>query len=176
MDCREFHEHHSALLDQTLPPLQLVRAHRHLLECEKCAAQDAAVRRALLVFRNMSPIEPSRDFSRRLNQRLAEARALGPASESRLAARIPVFTSAGLMAGLVLMVAVASNMGDDNSPLTMAPVLASRPESATSQLVTPTMAASMSIGFPVWPAMMMMEQASQQIADAEFHFASLNPR
>ena len=47
---------------------------RHLTECEQCAAHDAKVRRALLVFRNLPAVEPSPDFYARLSARIESER------------------------------------------------------------------------------------------------------
>jgi hypothetical protein len=173
MDCSEFRKLHPSLLDETLPALDLVRAHRHMLECVSCASQDASIRRALLVFRNLSPIEPSREFGDRLNHRLAQVRAEGTLKPSRLPSR----SAFALAAGLLLMVAGANNIrSSQSSMLTLPPALATRPDPAPSQLMTPAIAASLSAGFPVWPAMMMVEHASQQLADAEFQLVSYTPR
>src|SRR3954470_19558788 len=80
MDCREFCEQHVAYVDDTLAGIELVRMQRHIAECESCAKHDAKIRRALLLFRNLSPIEPSPGFSTRLEARLKECH-----SEDRLA-------------------------------------------------------------------------------------------
>ena len=70
MDCREFCDQHVAFVDDTLAGIELVRMQRHLTECESCAKHDAKIRRALLLFRNLPSIEPSADFSQRLEARL----------------------------------------------------------------------------------------------------------
>jgi hypothetical protein len=75
MDCRDFQENHFAFVDDTLPGVELVGMQMHLNECEKCAKHDANVRRSLMLFRNLPSIEPSADFSLRLQQKLAQAKA-----------------------------------------------------------------------------------------------------
>src|SRR4051812_40951581 len=72
MDCREFCDQHLAFVDDTLAGIELVRMQRHIAECESCAKQDAKIRRALLLFRNLPSIEPSADFTKRLEARLKE--------------------------------------------------------------------------------------------------------
>src|SRR5947207_13717723 len=72
MDCHEFCDKHLAFVDDTLAGIELVRMQRHIAECESCAKQDAKIRRALLLFRNLPSIEPSADFSQRLEARLKE--------------------------------------------------------------------------------------------------------
>jgi anti-sigma factor RsiW len=73
MDCHHFRSQHLAFLDDTLPDTELVAMQRHLLECEACARHDTAVRRGLLIFRNLPTIEPSADFAARLEMRLRSA-------------------------------------------------------------------------------------------------------
>jgi anti-sigma factor RsiW len=70
MDCREFCDKHVPFVDDTLAGIELVRMQRHIAECESCAKHDARVRRALLIFRNLPSIQPSADFSQRLEARL----------------------------------------------------------------------------------------------------------
>src|SRR6476646_9309029 len=72
MDCREFSDKHVAFVDDTLAGIELVRMQCHIAECGCCAKQDAKIRRALLLFRNLPSIEPSADFSTRLEARIRE--------------------------------------------------------------------------------------------------------
>lgn len=74
MRCSEFRDLHFAYVDDTLAGVELVRVQCHLAECPPCAALDARVRRALMLARNLPPIEPSPEFTRRLEARLAAAR------------------------------------------------------------------------------------------------------
>jgi hypothetical protein len=171
MDCREFQRIHPDLLDENLSPLEVVEAHRHMLECKSCANQDASVRRALLVFRNLQPIRPSAGFSDRLNRRLRAAQS----ARSSNTPRFPAFTTFAAVAGVLIMAAVADSFHPRHE-LTLPPATASLPEPQSSVLVSPTLAASMSAGLPVWPALLMAEHASQQLADAEFRFAAYAPR
>ena len=83
MDCREFCDQHLAFVDDTLAGIELVRMQRHIAECESCAKHDAKIRRALLLFRNLPSIEPSADFSRRLDVRLRECQKEQLASTQR---------------------------------------------------------------------------------------------
>src|SRR5215218_10317155 len=80
MDCRAFRKHHLAFVDNTMSDAELVAMHHHLAECEGCSRHDTAVRRGLLVFRNLPAIQPSADFKQRLHSKLqhlhyAESRA-----------------------------------------------------------------------------------------------------
>ena len=74
MDCRGFRSKHVAFVDDFLSGEEVVAMQRHLLECEQCAAHDAKVRRALLVFRNLPTVEPSSDFYTRLRARIESER------------------------------------------------------------------------------------------------------
>jgi hypothetical protein len=53
----------------------LVAAERHVRECDACAGHDTAVRRSLMLARNLPPIELSADFADRLARRLDDVRA-----------------------------------------------------------------------------------------------------
>jgi hypothetical protein len=61
---------------------------RHLLECEQCAAHDAKIRRALLLFRNLPAVEPSSDFYSRLHARI-ESEHTTALTQPAIAARGP---------------------------------------------------------------------------------------
>jgi Putative zinc-finger len=74
MDCSTFRDNHAAYIDGVLGERALVAMQCHVRECPACAEHDTAVRRALLLFRNMPAIEPSPDFSARLHERIRAAR------------------------------------------------------------------------------------------------------
>src|SRR5687768_9257969 len=103
MDCREFCDQHLAFVDDTLAGIELVRMQRHLAECESCARQDAKIRRALLLFRNIAPIEPSPDFTRRLESRLRECHSddLLPAARNLRRSAIAATVASALMLGYI---------------------------------------------------------------------------
>lgn len=77
MDCSDFRQHHLAYVDDTLPGDVLVAAERHRVECAACSAHDTLVRRSLLLARNLPSIEPSPDFTARLEARLREVQIEG---------------------------------------------------------------------------------------------------
>jgi len=169
MDCRDFQENHFAFVDDTLPGIKLVGMQMHLLECEKCAKQDAAVRRSLMLFRNLPPIEPSLDFSVRLQQKLELAKAADASatqsSRSRTFAAAIAFTSA-LMLGYI---GVSLRQVDFPQDIVFPPVVASIPEPVSSPMTSPgpAMVASVPAGLPMWTAALFAEQAS-------VHFASID--
>ena len=172
MTCREFRDRHLAFTDGVMPDAELVEMQRHIAECEQCRRHDTAVRRGLLVFRNLPPIAPSADFSARLNAKLrqlhdADARAAmyrGPGVGSFLAA------AAGVMAVGLLTVA-AFEWGEPHQALSLAPVVATAP--APSPMVSHTFVASASAGMSVWPAVMLAEQAPIHLVNTQFRGASL---
>jgi hypothetical protein len=147
MDCGTFRENHGVLLDESVSDPELAELRRHLHECAACAAHDTAVRRALLLFRNMPSIEPSSDFSVRLHERLRRIRAeRGPRvgrGEHRHVhrhahrpayrgpgARTFAWLAAGVIAAGYLIVAAsnwASNWAPAAAPLAMAPVVSAAP-------------------------------------------------
>ncbi len=169
MDCRDFQENHFAFVDDTLPGIELVGMQMHLLECEKCAKQDATVRRSLMLFRNLPHIEPSADFSARLNQKLELARAADASAvqsdRSRKFAAAVAFTSV-VMLGYI---GVSLRQVDFPQDIILPPVVASIPEPATSSVTSPgtAMVASVPAGLPMWTAALFAEQAP-------VHFASID--
>src|SRR4029079_12401710 len=80
MDCREFHDKHLAFVDDTLAGVELVGMQMHLTECESCSRHDATIRRSLMLFRILPAIEPSRDFSVRLEEKLKAVKLADAAS------------------------------------------------------------------------------------------------
>jgi anti-sigma factor RsiW len=74
MDCCTFRENHAQFVDGLVADEELVAMQRHVAECGGCAAHDAAIRRAILLFRNMPVIEPSPEFGSRLQARLRAER------------------------------------------------------------------------------------------------------
>ena len=171
MNCREFHDLHPAFLDQTLAVHDVVEMQLHLAECVLCSRYDTAMRRGLLVLRNLPPLQPSADFLDRLNEKLlaahdADARAehyRGPGDGSFLATAASVVV-VGFLAAIVFDVARPAR------DLRLPPVVAIRPPIAPSTPasgVNSAFVASASMGLPVWPAAMMAEQAQEHFAAEE---------
>src|SRR5688500_580980 len=173
MDCRIFRKNHAAFVDDTLSAVDMVAGQRHLLECEECGRYDSTVRRSLLVFRNLPTIQPSADFSERLSARLAEARAMparewhqrGPGLGAFAAAVVSVFSFWYVTIG-------GFELANPTPALTLAPVVTMQPETIPSPMASSAIAASLSMGIPVWPAMLMAEQASLQFTNAEYQLTS----
>jgi hypothetical protein len=159
MDCGTFRENHGVLLDESVSDAELAELRRHLDECATCAAHDTAVRRALLLFRNMPSIEPSSDFSVRLHERLRRIRAeSGPRADRgdqgdvhrhphRSAYRGPgAGTFAGLAASVIAagyLIVAASSWAPAAGPLAMAPVVSAAPATDPSADQATAMATAM---------------------------------
>jgi hypothetical protein len=169
MDCRDFQENHFAFVDDTLPGIELVGMQMHLLECEKCAKQDVAVRRSLMLFRNLPSIEPSADFSVRLHQKLELARTADVSAAQ--SGRSMKFAAAVALTSVVMLgyIGVSLRQVDFPQDIIFPPVVSSIPESATSPMTSPgtAMVASVPAGLPMWTAALFAEQAP-------VHFASID--
>lgn len=145
---------------------------RHLVECERCAAHDAKVRRSLLLFRNLPSVEPSPDFYAKLSARIESERTT---PRPTFAARGPgVGTFMGITASLVTvgyLAAAGLNWTAPRGEIVLAPVVASEP--AIPPLVeSEALAASVSAGMPVWPMVLFAEQAPLRFAQVQFTQAS----
>lgn len=165
MDCREFHAKHIAFVDDTLPIVEMDQMRRHLRACTKCSRHDTAMRRGLLVVRNLPSIEPSPDFMARLNARLQQIDASGPPRSELRSPPLGSFT--GIAACLALAAYLALEAHAHFAPPTeirLAPVVASAPEALSTPVSSPTFAASVSTGMPVWPTVMMLEQSPLRLA------------
>ncbi|MDQ6736223.1 MAG: hypothetical protein M3Z30_00805 [Gemmatimonadota bacterium] len=131
---------------------------RHIAECAECARVDAGVRRSLMLVRSLQPIEPSADFSAKLDARLRECRLTQQVVTSygfRTVAAI------GAVASLVMLAYVAETMRSvDQRPtdIVLPPVVALAVPPDTTP--APSIVASVSTGIPIWPAALLVEQSS----------------
>ena len=168
MDCLEFRNQYLAFVDQTLPQTEQSAADLHLAACSICARHDLAMRRGLLVLRNLPSVEPSSDFYDRLTTTLhrmerADAQAAryrGPGLASFAAA------AAGVV-GVGVMAAVLFNWTAQARNLALAPVVASTPAVAPYPATNSSFVASASAGLPIWPAAMLVDQAPVRFASEE---------
>ena len=176
MDCRSFRRQHLAFVDDTLPGVDVVRMERHRNECDACARLDRDVRSSLLLIRNNLPtIQPSADFSSRLAKRLEDERRRqlapaplfrGPGMSGFLSMSIGV-VALGLFAVVMRDGAVATSEAVNVARL---PSVVYRPNgaplgvNATLPVAPPAFVTSVSTGMAVWPALLMMEEASSRYA------------
>jgi hypothetical protein len=179
MDCRSFRKHHFAYLDDTLSGDDMAAAQRHILACNGCAAHDTLVRRSLMMAKSMPMIEPSAAFQQKLKARLAECReeraamqsgtALLSPSAAAAADRVPEhragwFTPRALAAiaasAVVGTLVWRGTTGHAVPVVAMAPVIASAPARPEVRYVSPALLQAMATGNPVWPATVVIEEAS----------------
>lgn len=191
MNCSTFREKHSSLLDDVLDDREFVAMHRHLAECADCAAYDAHVRRALLLFRDVPLIEASASFAERLSVRLHQERraaARAGAASPTIATRGPglgVFAAAAVSVAAVGYVAAATFAPRDAArELSLPPVVATRPaappapvlaaasDAGPSPVSSPALMASVSTGMPLWPTALLVDQAPLNFATSEFQLTS----
>lgn len=173
MRCSEFRDLHCAFVDDTLAGVELVRMQGHISECDECAMLDTRVRRSLMVVRNLTPIEPSADFSRRLEVRLKQCRS---EQERPLGASFRKVAACGAVASLVMLGYVTESLrssGARAQDIVLPPVIAlavapSRTPARFADTLTsapaPAIVASMSAGMPFWPAALLTEQTGLQLA------------
>jgi len=174
MDCREFCDQHLAFVDDTLAGIELVRMQRHIAECESCAKHDAKIRRALLLFRNLPSIEPSADFSRRLDVRLRECQKEQLASTQR---SMKFGVIAATLASAVMLGYIGTTLYNQSSPprdIVMAPVVATLPEPELTSITNsaPAIVASVSAGLTIWPAALFAEQVPVSFAHSQLELAN----
>lgn len=187
MRCSEFRDLHCAFVDDTLAGVELVRMQGHMNECDECSALDTRVRRSLMVVRNLTPIEPSADFGRRLEARLQACRAQ---QECPIGASFRTVATVGAVASLMMLayvteslhavgaraqdivlppvvaIAVAPSLGSP-SPSSSSPPAWRASYSIDSLTTTPAPAivASVSAGMPFWSAALLTEQTPLQLAN-----------
>jgi hypothetical protein len=176
MHCREFREMHVGFVDDTLPAVDMEVMHRHLQACARCTRHDIAVRRGLFLVRNIPRIEPSADFMARLNERIATIKAISDEGEATRPYRLTTGAFAALAAGLTLFAYVAletMNRFAQPQALRLPPVIATAPAKPAPTFTSTTYMAAISTGMPVWPAVLMADEAPRRIADVEIQQASL---
>lgn len=165
MDCHAFRKRHLAFVDDTLPGVDVGRMQRHRQECAACAAWDHRIRRSLLVVRNqLSTIEPSAEFSRRLAVRLDRERESVRISPSGRSLRLSGVTA--VLLTVVVISASALALGGEGEPGSVArlPAVVLEPNvapgAAQGELpnATPAFMATMSTGMAILPALMLSEE------------------
>jgi anti-sigma factor RsiW len=175
MDCREFFDKHVAFVDDTLPGIELVRMQTHIAECENCAKQDAKIRRALLLFRNLPSIEPSADFSERLEARLrrecAGEELFASTQRNLRRGAVAATLASAAMLGYIATTLSHANVSHD---LVMPPVVATLPEPELTPITisTPAIVTSVSAGLTIWPAAVFAEQAPVRFAHSKLELAN----
>lgn len=175
MDCREFCDKHVAFVDDTLAGIELVRIQRHIAECESCAKHDARVRRALLIFRNLPSIEPSADFSQRLEARLRrECQCDDLLATTQRNLKRGAIAATLVSAAMLGYIATTLYRSDSPRDLVMPPVVASLPEPELTPITTstPAIVTSVSAGLTIWPAALFAEQVPVRFAHSKLELAN----
>ncbi len=175
MDCREFCDQHVAFVDDTLAGIELVRMQRHIAECESCAKHDARIRRALLLFRNLPSIEPSADFSERLEARLRECHGEHLLATTQRNLRRGAIAAALASAAMLGYIGTTLYHSTDAPPdLLMHPVVATIPDPELTPITTstPAIVASVSSGLTIWPAALFAEQVPVRFAHSRLELTN----
>jgi len=182
MDCREFRNKHVAFVDDVLPAIEMRAMHQHRVVCPRCSRHDTAIRRSLLLVRNLPPIEPSPDFVARLNRRLEQ---LGPSARTEIAAPRPYLASIGAFAAIAAGALMLSYMAIQTTRYferpagvpTVAAVEASPAMSPIEPGPAPSanvaFVASVPTGMPVWPAVLLAGQAPMHYVSGDLREAEL---
>lgn len=175
MDCRTFRKEHFAFVDDVLPGVKHVAMEQHVRACAECARHDVSVRRSLLLFRNLPAIEPSRDFTSQLHAKLEMERRRGliPMPAFR-GPGTRTFVAAAASVVAVGLLALSSRTGVLPSTIPALPgVVAMQPEDVTALAVaTPAFVTSISMGMPVWPALLIAEEAPVRFVTGELRQVS----
>src|SRR5688572_15674016 len=155
MDCKTFARLHSGFLDDTLPGVERAAMREHLSSCTRCAKKDAEVRRALLVLKNLPPIQVSDGFQDRLRARLAAETAAPAKPKPKADTGLVKWAAAAALLIAVVGVRNWSGQGSEDSPSRLPAVVASVPAlvDGTIDESAPAYMASMSTGIPMWPAL-----------------------
>ena len=175
MDCRQFRKQHAYFIDDMLSGVATWEMRDHLAGCGSCSRFDTQLRRSLLVARRIPTLEASKDFQRRLNARLAAEKLARPPFN----AVVPPRKNRGLPLLAATAAAVAISFGTigllrvpapESTPLpavtTVQPPVQS--EVPKTQLASPPVAAQ-----PVYPAMLLAQRATEQLAASQARAASV---
>lgn len=173
MDCREFRDRHLAFVDGTLDEKDVISMELHRAECERCSRYDVAIRRGLLVFRNLPAITPSPQFAHRLHARLRQLREADARAELVRGPSLGAFLGAAaavIVAGFI----TATSLGLNQTPrdLTLPPVIAMTPEIPPAPMVQRTFVTGAAAGVPLWPAAVLAEEVPLHFVSSELHLAS----
>lgn len=176
LDCRNFRRHHLAYLDDTLSGDLMTAAQRHILACDGCAAHDSMVRRSLVMARNITMIEPSSAFQKRLTERLAECREQRKVVALYQERPRSTWRSPRILTVVVAGAVIGAFMWRGSTPAA-APMMATQPVK-TPQLaypeipyVSPAMLQAMATGNPVFPAAVIIEEAPNQFVNVNYSMA-----
>lgn len=135
----------------------------HMRACASCARHDAAIRRSLLLARNLPDIHPSPDFMARLESRL---RAGAQPVEIRRTLPVTAFAAIAATVAFTAFLALELFRSSGTAEIRMAPVVASAPE-ADPSVISSALVASLPTGMSVWPAIVAATHAPVHFVAAE---------
>jgi anti-sigma factor RsiW len=123
MTCQEFLARYSDYLDDLAEPAEAARLRAHLERCAACARYDRVLRRGLALVRELPPLEPSRDYYPRFQQRLA----LEEAFQTSRRERSGVGVAAAVVGVLALLAWTPVLMKREQPVAELAPMVARSP-------------------------------------------------
>ena len=167
MDCKAFARRHAGFIDDTLPGVERAAMREHLSTCARCARRDAEVRRALLVLKNLPPIEVSEGFQDRLRARLADGIVRAGAEQPKSGPRTMKWAAAAALLVAVVGVQHVATHGNGETPPSRLPAVVASVPAVTDGAIdesAPAYMASMSTGIPMWPALMLAEEGPLRFA------------
>lgn len=168
MNCLEFRNQYLAYVDRTLPPAAQSAAEGHLDACSICARHDLAMRRGLLMLRNLPSVEPSADFFARLTDSLHRLERADERASRYRGPGVGSFSAAAAgVVGVGFLAAMVFNWTAQARNLALAPVVARAPAVTPFPVSNSTFVASASAGLPIWPAAMLVDQAPVRFASEE---------
>jgi hypothetical protein len=169
MDCKAFANRHAAFIDDTLPGVEMAAVREHLNECARCARRDSDIRRALLVLKNLPPIEVSEGFEDRLRARISTEESAPPARPRADGGLMKWGAAAALLIAVVGVSTWPEKGAGKAAPSRLPAVVASLPATVdgAAEESMPAYMASMSTGIPMWPALMLAEEGPLRFAASE---------
>lgn len=163
MDCRRFRDLHALLVDERCSALTENEMREHMAKCPPCAKHDAAVRRSLLLVRNLPDIQPSPDFNARLESRL---RSGAQPVELRQPLSYGAFAAIAAAVAFVAFLAYGTTRPQRPAELRLPPVVASVPADDPS-VMSSALVATLPTGMSVWPAIVAASYAPVHFVAAE---------
>jgi len=183
MNCRTFRKSHVAFVDGLLDERRSAKLYEHLDRCDQCARLDTAVRRGLLVARNLPQIQPSPDFMSRLQTRLGSSATRWPARAPARAPRVLLEfgTAVAVAVGVVFMLysrskPAAPPVAPHNAVVAEAQARHDIPRRAEAAPGGPRLDETLATMVPVLlPGVVAGESGGTHLIDATAHVPSLSP-
>ena len=139
----------------------------HLGVCATCSRHDTLVRRSLLLVHNIKRVEVSPDFRARLEARLAMVKPFSAPAPRVTRPSIGALVAAAASIVLLAYAAHGYVTRNHDDPLTLAPVVASLPDTDEASLASSAFVATVPTGMSVWPAIMVASQAPVHFVSTE---------